>query len=271
VANNGFPAHWIDGTNCAGDPEVQVWEYDADTFILRQSPCTYFEANFLYVLFGDDKVLLQDTGTGDATVQPVVQGVIDEWLAKKGKTSIPLEVTHSHSHGDHIGGDYQFQGKPNTVVVGTSVDAVASFFGITNWPTEIVQHDLGGRVLDVIPIPGHQSAHIALYDRRDDVLLTGDTLYPGRLYVSNWSAYQASIPRMVDFVNAGNPVQWVLGTHIEMTTTPGQDYAMGANKHPNEHVLQLTFDTLLELDQAVKAQGGSPSYEVHDDFIIYPL
>ena len=154
--------------------------------------------------------------------------------------------------------------------MGTTTAAVQGFFGIATWPTEIVEHDLGGRILDIIPIPGHQTQHIAVYDRKDDLLLTGDTLYPGRLYISSWSAYQASIPRMVDFVAAGNPVTWVLGTHIEMTTTPKQDYPMGASQHPNEHVLQLSYDVLLELDQAVKAQGATPSYEEHDDFIIYP-
>ena len=63
-------------------------------------------------------------------------------------------------------------------MVGLSSTAVASFFGISAWPTEIVEYDLGGRIIDVIPIPGHQSAHIALYDRQTGLLLTGDTLYP---------------------------------------------------------------------------------------------
>ena len=86
-------------------------------------------------------------------------------------------VTISHGHGDHIAGDSQFIGQPNTVVVGTSQTAVKNFFGIVTWPTQIVAYDLGGgRVLDVIPIPGHQSAHIALYDRQTGILLTGDTL-----------------------------------------------------------------------------------------------
>ena len=55
-ASNGFPAHWADGLACATEPEVAVWAYDDDTFILRQSLCTNFEGPFLYLLFGEDKV-----------------------------------------------------------------------------------------------------------------------------------------------------------------------------------------------------------------------
>lgn len=272
-ANNGFPDHWDDGLSCGNEPDVAVWAYDEDTFILRQSLCTHFEGPFLYLLFGDDKAFLQDTGTGDADVAGAVASVIAEWLAKKGKASIDLVVTHSHGHGDHTGGDGQFGGMPGTTVVGTAVDDVTGFFNIGDWPNQIVSYDLGGRALEVIPIPGHHNAHVAVYDKSRQLLLTGDSLYPGRLYVSNWNAYVASLKRLSDFTAAADhPVTWVLGTHIEMTTTPGQDYAMAASKHPDEHVLQLTLSTLVELAQAVAALGdNNPQKQVHDDFIIYPL
>jgi hydroxyacylglutathione hydrolase len=266
----GFPDKWINGEDCGTEPKVQTWKFSEDTYIFRQSVCTNFEAPFLYLLFGEDKVLLEDTGTGAAAdVAGPITKVIEEWLSAHGKTSIQLVVAHSHGHPDHVGGDAQFQGLPNTKVVGTSTSAVQSFFGIKSWPTQIVQYDLGGRVLDIIPIPGHQQAHIAIYDRELDLLLTGDTLYPGRLYISDWQAYKASIGRMTDFVNAGNPVTWVLGTHIEMNAT-GADYPMQAKLHPNEHALQLTYPVLTELHEAVIQLGNSPQYEAHQNFIIYP-
>jgi len=268
---NGFPPSWPNGTSCGTEEPVFVWAYADDTYILRQSLCTSFEGPFLYLFFGDDKVLLEDTGDGGIPIQETVQAIIDEWLVAHGKTSIELIVMHSHSHGDHVAGDDQFQGQPNTTVVGTSLSAVTSFFGISNWPNENVTFDLGNRVLDVIPIPGHQQTHVALYDRRHQLLLTGDTLYPGRLYISDFAAYGQSTSRLTAFVEAGNPATWVLGTHIEMTTTPQQDFEFGADAHPNEHVLQLTTAELIELDDAVQAMGGTPQNEPHDDFIIYPL
>jgi glyoxylase-like metal-dependent hydrolase (beta-lactamase superfamily II) len=266
----GFPDHWIDGTDCGSEPEVMVWQYAEDTFILRQSLCTHFEGPFLYLLFGEDRALVQDTGTGDADLAGAVLGVVDAWLAAHGKTSIELVITHSHGHGDHVGGDADFAALPDATVVGTSADAVQAFFGIETWPTQVVEYDLGGRVLDVIPIPGHQSAHVALYDRARDLLFTGDTLYPGRLYIDDWNDYRQSVARLQGFVDGGNPVTWVLGTHIEMTTTPGEDYAFGADAHPSEHALQLSPAVLAELAAAVEAMGATPELEVHDDFIVYP-
>ena len=268
--NNGFPAAWPDGTACGTEPDVFVWEYDADTFILRQSLCTHYEGPFFYLLFGDDKVLLEDTGTGDVDLAGTVLGLVANWLEKNGKSSIELVVSHSHGHGDHVGGDSQFAGLAGVTVVGKSASSVQDFFGLADWPDGAATYDLGGRVLDVLPIPGHQSAHIALYDRRSRLLLTGDTLYPGRLYIEDWSAYAASVGRLRAFVEAGNPVDWALGTHIEMKASGG-DFALGSDQHPNEHVLQLGPSVLSELADACEAMGSSPSYEEHADFILYPL
>jgi hydroxyacylglutathione hydrolase len=267
---NGFPSAWPNGTDCNAEEPIFVWAYADDTYILRQSLCTSFEGPFLYLFFGDDKVLLEDTGDGGIPVRDTVQAVIDEWLRANGKASIELIVMHSHSHGDHTNGDGQFAGQPNTTVVGTSLPSVTGFFGIDDWPNQSVTFDLGNRVIDVVPIPGHHPAHVALYDRRRELLLTGDTLYPGRLYVDDFDAYKASTARLSAFVDAGNPVSWVLGTHIEMTTTPMQDFAFGADQHPNEHVLELELSHLQELNAAVQAMSG-PEYEAHDDFIVYPL
>ncbi|MBV1861051.1 MAG: MBL fold metallo-hydrolase, partial [Nannocystaceae bacterium] len=156
-----FPEAWPEGTSCPEDT-LTVHRYSEDTFILRQSLCTGFEGPFLYLMFGEDRVLLEDTGYNGAQVAPVVYGIIESWLAEHGRESIELVVANSHGHGDHVGGNGQFTGMPNTTVVGFDVPSISAFFGINNWPEDIVQYDLGGRVLDIIPIPGHQSAHLAL-------------------------------------------------------------------------------------------------------------
>lgn len=271
VQTGTLDVDWINGgPNCGTEPLIQVHQYNANTYILRQSLCTNFEGPFIYLLFGEDKVLMQDTGAGGIPIAATVYGIIDDWLAAHRRPFIELIVTHSHSHGDHIAGDGQFVGQPNTTVVGTSVSAVIDFFGINDWPNETVTYALGGRTLDVIPIPGHQAAHVALYDRQTDLLLTGDTLYPGRLYIFNWNAYTSSIARLVGFTEA-NGVAHVLGTHIEMTNTRGDDFPFGATYHPDEHPLQLDLIHLIELNEAIQAMNDRPVYQVHDDFIIVPL
>ena len=267
-----FPT-WINGANCATEPKIQVHAYDANTYILRQSMCTDFEGPFIYLLFGQDKVLMEDTGASanpPIPLQRMVQRIIDRWLTSHGQASIQLVVAHSHAHGDHVAGDGQFAGKPNTTVVGTSVNSVKTFFGITTWPTQIVSYDLGGRIVDVIPIPGHETAHIAFYDRNTKLLLTGDTLYPGRLYISDFPTYMQSIQRLVDFTSV-NEVSHVLGTHIEMSAVAGQQFPIGSTFHPNEHVLQLSPDHLVELLNGLIGMQGSPHIQTHDDFVIWPF
>jgi glyoxylase-like metal-dependent hydrolase (beta-lactamase superfamily II) len=270
-----FPADWIYGA-CATDPPLQIHAYNEDTYILRQSKCTNFEGPFIYLLFGQDKVLQLDTGAGGIPIQSTVQGIINSWLTAHSQASIQLIVAHTHGHGDHVAGDSQYVGKPNTTLVGTSQTAVAAFFGFTNWPNDQVTYDLGGgRVLDVLAIPGHQNASIAVYDRDTALLLTGDTLYPGFLFISgavsggNFAKYKASTQRLVDFI-ASRPVSWVLGTHVEMKAVPFTAYPYGTNFQPLERDLQLTRQHLLELNTAVQAMGSSPHVETHADFIIQP-
>lgn len=267
-AVGSFPETWPDGTSCPEDT-FTVHRYSEDTFILRQSLCTGFEAPFLYLMFGDDRVLLEDTGYAGAQVAPVVYGIIDAWLAERGRTSIELVVANSHGHGDHVGGNNQFSGMPNTTVVGFDIPSISAFFGIENWREDVAAYDLGGRILDIIPIPGHQVAHLAIYDHGEGLLLTGDTLYPGRLYISSFEPYVASIDRMVT-VLLDEEVCHVLGTHIEMTDQPGVDFPFGADEHPAERELQLGFEHLVELRDAVAAMD-TPQQEVHDDFVIFPL
>jgi hydroxyacylglutathione hydrolase len=271
-----FPPAWVHGSsNCTTLPEppIQVHAYKPDTFILRQSKCTNFEGPFMYLLLGQSKALLIDTGaTTSAAVFPLqatVQPLIDAYEAQHGLPNLELTVAHSHSHGDHTKGDGQFIGKPNTTVVGTSLAAVQAFFGFTNWPNGIVQYDLGGRVVDLIPAPGHHSTHVVYYDRRQDLLFSGDTLYPGFLFISNQSDYRASIDRVATFAQQ-NSVVYVLGAHVEMTSTPGVAYPYGTTYQPFEHVPQLQVEHLLELQSALHAMPGAIVHEVHDDFIINP-
>ena len=270
LAGPGPFAPWIDGTQ-ASEPQTQTQRYDRDTYVIRQSVKTNFEAPFLYLLFGRDRALLLDTGAGGLKIRPAVDAAIDQWLAEHRRASIPLVVAHTHGHGDHHQGDAEFRNRPDTTVVGLTAPEVATFFGIKDWPKEIVRFDLGGRVLDVIPTPGHQPAHIMLFDRRTRLLLSGDTLYPGRLYVpiNMFADFRDSMDRVAAFTRHKH-VAWVLGAHIEMTATPGKDLPDMAPVHADEHRLELPYADLLELQAAVDGMGDKVARDVHPDFIITP-
>ncbi|MEH6514486.1 MAG: MBL fold metallo-hydrolase [Maribacter arcticus] len=267
--------NWIHGAeNCEDtiDPPIQVVQYTSTTWILRQNKCANYEAPFMYLFIGEDKALLMDTGaTKDDDLFPLyktVHQIISDWSKKNG--AVELIVAHTHKHGDHYAADGQFIGKPNTTVVGLEVEEVKNFYTLSNWPEEIVEFDLGNRLLKIIPIPGHQASSIAVYDKATKILLTGDTFYPGRLYVNDWNAFKMSIERLVKFTDT-NEVSTILGNHIEMTQTPGVDYPMETMYQPKEHQLPLSVLTLKELSSALTALGDTPTKEVHDSFIIYPV
>ncbi|MFA5970338.1 MAG: MBL fold metallo-hydrolase [Sphingomonas sp.] len=263
-------AHWIDGTT-PPEPQTQVQRYDPDTYVIRQSVRTNFEAPFLYLLFGRYRALLIDTGAGGLQIRPAVDAVIAQWLASHGRKSIPLVVIHSHSHGDHHQGDAEFAARPDTTVVGLKPEQVASFFGVTHWPDDVARYDLGGRKLSIIPTPGHEAAHIMVYDSRTRLLFSGDMLYAGRLYVptDQFETFAASADRVVAFAKT-HPISMLLGAHIEMTNSAGKDYAMAAPAHPDEHPLELPASALGRLQAAVHRMNGAPVIGNEGDFILYP-
>jgi len=267
--------NWIHGAeDCANntDPQIQIVRYNEDTWILRQSKCSNYEAPFMFLFFGKEKALLMDTGATkeeqEFPLYQTVMGIMDQWNAENN-TSVELVVAHTHKHGDHYSADGQFRGKPNTKVLGLEVADLTAFFAIDNWPEDESTMNLGDRELTIIPIPGHQSSSIAVYDASTKLLLTGDTFYPGRLYVNDWPAFKKSIDRLVRFTEK-NEVSVILGNHIEMTSVFGKDYPMGTPYQPDEMILPLTTDDLKELAAANHSIGDSAKLEIHDRFIIYP-
>ncbi len=270
-----FPAPWIHGSRRRGgppDPPLQVQPYDAATRVLRQSKDVTFEAPFLFLFFGRDRALLLDTGaTADPARCPLrltVDRLVEEWRRSHPSARYPLVVAHSHGHGDHVAGDVQFADRPDTEVVGREAESVRAFFGLAGGPDEIVRFDLGGRVLEVMAIPGHQAASIAVYDPGTGFLLTGDTVCPGRLYVRDMPAFVASLERLVAFARR-RPVSAVMGCHIEMTRTPGRDYPVGTRYQPDERDLAMTVDQLGAVRDAAVAVASRPGVHRFDDFLVF--
>jgi hydroxyacylglutathione hydrolase len=265
-----LPETWnVSGPQCSPNPQFQVHEYNPDLYILRESGCSNYEKPFLYLLFGKEKALLLDTGAGKTDVAQVVKNQIDRWLLRNHRETIPLIVAHTHAHRDHISGDEPLKALPNTTVVEPKPSAVQTFFGFRNWPTEPATYDLGDRVLDVIAIPGHEASSIAIYDRQTGLLFTGDTLYPGRLYVADAQAFALSVQRLVDFTD-GKVVTHILGNHIEQTRTPYLDYPIGTVYQPEEHELSLGRAHLLELNDALHKMNGNVIRMAFRDFTIWP-
>jgi hydroxyacylglutathione hydrolase len=261
---------WIHGSPPGGpaDPLVQVLAADSATFILRQGKDVNYEAPFLYLLRGEDRALLLDTGA--VAAGGGVRETVDSLLAGReaDRPDYELVVAHTHGHGDHVAGDGQFAARPRTTVVDHGVAAVRQFFGFRSWPEEVVTFDLGGRKLEITGSPGHHDAAITVYDPATGWLLTGDTVYPGRLYVSDMPAFVASLDRLAGFA-AARPVSHVLGCHIEMTRRPDRDYPLGCLYQPDEPPLQMTVAQLSAVRDAAHEAADRPGVHGFGGFFIY--
>ncbi len=247
--------HWNEGSeDCIKNPQppIQVHRYNAQTFILRESLCATYEAPFIYLLIGKTKALLIDTGAvAEAKTMPLAQTVIS-LLANEG-SRLPLMVVHTHGHLDHRSGDDQFRTLPDVEIVPTDLESVKSRLAIADWPNGIGQIDLGDRVIDVIPTPGHYASHVAYYDRQTGLFFSGDFLLPGRLLIEDTDADLASTRRVAEFVEQ-RPVTYVLGAHVELDES-GKTF-LGTRYHPNERPLQLTKQDLLSLPGIVSGFNG---------------
>lgn len=270
-----LPLSWMTGgPKCMEVPEWQVHEYNPDFYIMRQSGCSDFEKPFVYLIFGKERGLLWDTGSRNGNITPTLQHTIHNWLKRNHRENIPLVVVHSHSHSDHVAGDAEIQALNDPAIpitfVPAKVEDTKAFYKISQWPDQIGAVDLGDRVLDAVPIPGHDEASMALYDRHTGILLTGDSLYPGRLYIHDLAGFQKSTERLIQFTD-GKPVAYILGCHIEETRTPFLDYAIGTIYQPNEHELALSRGALLELEQALLSLHGKPARLALKDFSLWPV
>ncbi len=172
-----------------------------------------------YLIVGDNRALLFDTGMGIGNIQAVVAVL----------TKLPVSVVNSHTHNDHVGDNWRF-----TDVYGMDTDFTRSNsrgsredaqaelapdeicgalppgfdakaystrpFHITHWLHDGDKIDLGGRTLQIIGTPGHTPDAIALFDQKNGLLFTGDTFYAGPIYLfrpeTDLDAYVASVQKL---------------------------------------------------------------------------
>ncbi len=177
-----------------------------------------------YLIAGSESALLFDTGNGLGDIAAIVDDL----------TELPVRVLNSHSHFDHIGGNYQFENilSPSTefavsnstgietdqVKMEASSEALCHGLpdGVTRESHRIKPYtitsritdgdiiDLGGRELEILQIPGHTDDSIALLDREAGLLWTGDSFYEGPIWLffpeTDLRAYKASLARIADLV-----------------------------------------------------------------------
>jgi hydroxyacylglutathione hydrolase len=257
LAPGSMEVHWDQGAKTcpAGETNpIQVHRYNAQTIVLREKLCSTWEAPFMYLLIGNKEALLIDTGDiADAKLMPL-ETLVMSLLPGESGAKLPLLVLHSHGHLDHRAGDPQFEGVNGVTMVRSDLEHVRRYFGFSDWPNGTAQIDLGDRVVDVLPAPGHHPAQLVYYDRNTGLVFSGDFLLPGRLLVDDWNAYEASAQRVAAFLK-DRPVSFVLAGHVEKNLS-GELLPWESTYHPDEHALQLTKEDVAALPAAMRKFNG---------------
>lgn len=171
---------------------------DSNTYAI--SEYKHWEETHSYLLIGEKRVLLIDTGLGVSNIKKVVDSL----------TSLHVLVATTHIHWDHIGGHGLFD---DIAVHEAEKDWLAGHFPIPlevvkrnlmrepcvfpkefdlekysiyqGQPTQILHDneilDLGNRQVKVIHTAGHSPGHCCFYEPERKYLYSGDLIYKGCL------------------------------------------------------------------------------------------
>jgi len=201
----------------SADPWFEVYRVSSGVYAIYEPH--QFEEVISFLILGQKRAVLFDTGLGIGDIKRVVTSL----------TPLPINVLNSHTHNDHVGGNWEFSEIfgmdtlfTRTNAKGSSTDAQAELapgyicgelppgfdaksyatrpFTINHWIRDGATLDLGGRLLKVISTPGHTPDEICLLDQKNGLLFTGDNFYAGAIWLyrpeTDLDAYDRSIHRV---------------------------------------------------------------------------
>jgi len=213
------------------DPWFEVYKPAPGVFAIYEPHQA--EEVISYLIAGQKQALLFDTGMGISDIKKVAAEL----------TKLPVIVLNSHTHDDHVGGNWEFttiygmdkdftrknaQGSREDAQAEITPDQIcgtlpkefnSKAYATRPWKITATVHDgdrfdLGARTLELIATPGHTPDAISLIDRANGLLFTGDTYYPAPIWLfrpeTDLNAYAASIRRLAALAPQ---IKVVLGAH----------------------------------------------------------
>lgn len=156
------------------------WKLSEDTWIIN-----FMEGSQnMYLLEGDERALLIDTGWGAGNLREHVEKL----------TPKPVLVANTHGHLDHSGGNGEWESV--MLLPGGEADLITCErlpFDISKMPYPNYEHkivkdgdviDLGGRTIELMDISSHSNGSIAFLDRKSGYLFVGDELESAQVIMS---------------------------------------------------------------------------------------
>jgi hydroxyacylglutathione hydrolase len=231
----------------------------------------YHQINWNYLIVGDERALLFDTGPGLRDISPVVASLTD----------LPVTALLSHLHFDHTGNFHRFADTALADLAilraceteGAFVAPEEMFLGShenMDWVPVRVRHwwplghriDLGGKSLEIIATPGHSSESISLFDRDLGVLLAADFLYLGDLYGQTPGA------SLADYLASAEALDGLLPADVLILGAHGKPLADGTQVAPRldrKDLRDLTFGLKAIRDGSMPPAGQNPDrYKIND-------
>lgn len=213
------------------DPWFEVYKPVPGVFAIYEPH--QWEETIGYLIVGEKRALLFDTGMGISDVKKITAEL----------TKLPITVLNSHTHPDHVGGNWEFadvegmdtdytrnnakgsrEAAQHEIAAGHICGTLPAGFDpkayatrpwkIAGYIRDGSRFDLGGRTIEVLAVPGHTPDSIALLDRSNGLLFTGDTYYPATIYLTgpgtDLDAYATSVRKLAALAPQ---LKLVLGAH----------------------------------------------------------
>ena len=212
-----------------------VDQVDDSTYII--SEYRHWEETHCYLLIGNDRALLIDTGLGISNIYEQVRKL----------TNKPVAAVATHIHWDHIGGHKYFpefyaheaeldwlngkfplplQAVKNMVADRCELPEDFCFDGYAIFqgkPGRLLDDgdtiDLGGRSIQVLHTPGHSPGHLCFWEDEKGYLYSGDLVYEGTLFANYPSTDPQSYLTSLEKI-AALPIKQLFPGHHSLDVRP---------------------------------------------------
>lgn len=164
----------------------EIIQINEDTWRMEDNGVRFF------LLTGTAGALMIDSGMRTPNAREIAESI----------TNLPLQLLNTHADPDHISGNGTFDSvfmSPMEETLYRSRGGKGIIQPVKNG--DII--DLGNRVLEIIDLPGHTPGSIAILDSKHRVLIGGDSIQDGRIFMfgehRNMEKYIESLSKLSQY------------------------------------------------------------------------